>query len=41
MPIRIAPPTLDLETVRGIEGDVALGAGNDRKEPLFLWDDQR
>jgi len=39
MPIRIAPPTLDMEAVRGIEADIALAAGNDRQEPLFLWDD--
>jgi hypothetical protein len=39
MSIRIAPPTLDLEAVRGIEVDTALAAGNDRKKPLFLWDD--
>ncbi|WP_204138944.1 hypothetical protein [Halomicronema sp. CCY15110] len=37
MPIRIAPPILDLEAVRGIEVDVALAAGNDRQEPLYLW----
>ncbi|MEM1309392.1 MAG: hypothetical protein AAGF98_07930 [Cyanobacteria bacterium P01_H01_bin.153] len=39
MPIRIAPPTLDLEVVRGIEVDTALAAGNNREEPLFLWND--
>ena len=39
MPIRIAPPTLDLEAVRGIEVDAALAAGNDHQEPLYLWDD--
>ena len=36
---RIAPPTLNLETVRGIEVDVELAADDDRKEPLYLWND--
>jgi hypothetical protein len=39
MPICIAPPTLELEDVRGIEVDVELIADNDRTEPLDLWDE--
>ncbi|WP_204141315.1 hypothetical protein [Halomicronema sp. CCY15110] len=39
MSIHIAPPALNLEAVREIEVDVALAAGNDRQEPLYLWDD--
>jgi len=38
----VSPPTLDLEEARGhIQPDAALAKDNDRKEPLFLWDDRR
>ncbi|MEL6383847.1 MAG: hypothetical protein AAFQ89_15605 [Cyanobacteria bacterium J06626_18] len=33
------PPTIDLEVARNIAVDTLRAAQNDRKEPLFLWDD--